>query len=92
MATPATDIIVKSLIKPFFIWVSIQVKIKVNISRTKEIKSLELGAGATVQDVLKKLNLKPDTMVVMSKNKPIPIDDELREGEELVIIQVSSGG
>ena len=67
-------------------------KIKVNISRTKETKSLELDVGTTVQDALKKLNLKPDTIVVMSKNKPIPIDDELRDGEELVIIQVSSGG
>lgn len=67
-------------------------KIKVNISRTKETKSLELDIGTTVQGALKKLNLKPDTIVVMNKNKPIPIDDELRDGEELVIIQVSSGG
>jgi len=68
------------------------VKIKINISRTKETKNLELDAGTKVQDALKKLNLKPDTIVVMNKNKPIPIDDELRDGEELVIIQVSSGG
>ena len=67
-------------------------KIKINISRTKETKNLELDAGTKVQDALKKLNLKPDTIVVMNKNKPIPIDDELRDGEELVIIQVSSGG
>lgn len=67
-------------------------KIKVKISRTKETKNLELEARTKVQDALKKLNLKPDTIVVMSKNKPIPIDDELQEGEELVIIQVSSGG
>jgi sulfur carrier protein ThiS len=68
------------------------VKIKISISRTKETKNLELDAGTKVQDALKKLNLKPDTIVVMSKNKPIPIDDELKDGEELVIIQVSSGG
>lgn len=67
-------------------------KIKIKISRTKETKNLELEAGTKVQDAIKKLNLKPDTIVVMSKNKPIPIDNELRDGEELVIIQVSSGG
>ena len=67
-------------------------KIKIKISRTKETKNLYLVSGTTVQDALKELNLMPDTIIVMNKNKPIPIDDELKEGEELVIIQVSSGG
>ena len=82
----------KSLIKPFFIWVSILVNIKVKLSRLNEKKEVQLEKKATINDLLRKLNLKPDTVVVMDKNKPIPIDDILIDGEELTIIQVSSGG
>jgi sulfur carrier protein ThiS len=83
---------VKSLIKPFFIWVSIQVNITIKISRTNEIKTINLTPGSTVQDVLTKINMKPDTLIVINKNSPIPIDQELKNGEELTILQVSSGG
>jgi len=67
-------------------------KIKVKISRTNEIKEVNLDNGASVQSLLKKINLKPDTIIVLNNNKPIPIDDELTNGEELTILQVSSGG
>ena len=90
LATPAS--VVKSLIKPFFISLSIRVKLTVKLSRANEIKEIETNAGSTVGDVLKKLNLKPDTIIVMNKNKPIPIDDEIKDGEELTVLQVSSGG
>jgi sulfur carrier protein ThiS len=39
-----------------------------------------------------KETIKPDTLIVMSDNKPIPVDDVLNEGQELTIIQVASGG
>ncbi len=81
-----------TFIKPFFIWVSIQLKIKVKLSRTNEIKEVNLENGASVLSLLKKINLKPDTIIVLNNNKPIPIDDELTNGEELTILQVSSGG
>jgi sulfur carrier protein ThiS len=67
-------------------------KIKVKISRTNEIKEVNLDNGALVQSLLKKINLKPDTIIVLSNNKPIPIDDELTDGDDLTILQVSSGG
>jgi len=88
LATPAF----KSLIKPFFIWVSIQVEITVKLSRTKEIKKINLQKEPIVLDMLKKINLKPDTVVVLSENKPISIDEELKDGQKLTILQVSSGG
>ena len=83
---------VKSLIKPFFISLSIQVNITVKISRTNETKNVELEKGSTIQDVLSKLNMKPHTLIVLNKNQPIPIDDEVKDGQELTILQVSSGG
>ena len=42
--------------------------------------------------MLDKLNIKPDTVVTMIENKPIPIDEILSDGQELTIIHVSSGG
>ena len=66
--------------------------ITVILSRTKEKRKLEFEKGLTVESVLKKLNIKPDTVIVMSNNHPIPIDDEIKEGQELTILQVSSGG
>ena len=67
-------------------------KITIKISRNNEIKTIDLEKGSKIQDVLTKINMKPDTLIVMNKNKPIPIDDEVKEGDELTILQVSSGG
>ena len=83
---------VKSLIKDFFISLSIQVEIKAKISRTKETRKINVETGSTVEYLLKKIKLKPDTLIVMSNNEPIPVDDVLNEGQELTIIQVASGG
>ena len=65
-------------------------KIKVKISRTNETKEISIETGSTVEDVLKKINLKPDTVIIINKSKPIPIDDEIKDGEELTVLQVSS--
>ena len=67
-------------------------KIKVKLSRINKIKEVNLEKGSTIEDLLKKINLKPDTLIVMNKDKPIPIDDNLNDSQELTIIQVSSGG
>lgn len=67
-------------------------KIKVKLSRSNEIKEIDLETGSTVENILKKLNLKPDTVIIMNKYKTIPVDDEIKDEEELTILQVSSGG
>ncbi len=67
-------------------------EIKAKISRTKETRKINIEPGSTVEYLLKKIKLKPDTLIVMSDSKPIPVDDVLNEGQELTIIQVASGG
>ena len=67
-------------------------KIKVKLSRINKTIEVNLETGSTIEDLLKKINLKPDTIIVMNKDKPIPIDDTLNDCQELTIIQVSSGG
>jgi len=68
------------------------VEIKAKISKTKETRKINVEAGSTVEYLLKKIKLKPDTLIVLSGNKPIPIDDVLNDDQELTIIQVASGG
>jgi sulfur carrier protein ThiS len=68
------------------------VKITVKLSRTKETKEIHLETESTVNDLLRNMNLKPDTLILMSDNVPIPIDNALKDGQDVAIIQVSSGG
>jgi sulfur carrier protein ThiS len=68
------------------------VNIKVKISRTNKEQEIQMKKGSTVLDLLNKLKIKPDTVVVISNKTPIPIDDNLKEKQELSIIQVFSGG
>ena len=67
-------------------------KVKIKISRTNETKKITIKDNLKIKDLLKEINLKPDTLIVMSKDKPVPIDDDLTDGQELTIMQVSSGG
>ncbi len=67
-------------------------EIKAKLSRTKETRKINVETGSTVEYLLKKIKIKPDTLIVMSDNKPIPIDDVLNNNQELTIIQVASGG
>ena len=66
--------------------------IRVNISRSENIKEIIVKKDSTILDLLNKLDLKPDTVIVMRDNIPIPIDETLKKDQELSIIQVSSGG
>lgn len=66
--------------------------ITVKLSRNNETKKIQIKNGSKAEDVLKKINLKPDTVIIMRNNQPIPIDEELTDDQELTILQVSSGG
>ena len=60
--------------------------------KTGETKKIILEKGSKVRDLLEKIKIKPDTIIVMSDNTPIPVDDTLTENQEILIIQVASGG
>jgi len=92
LATPAVNIETKKFNQRLFYIPIDSMNIKVKISRTNETKEISLEKGLTVEDLLKKINLKPDTVIIINKSKPIPIDEEVKDGEELTILQVSSGG
>jgi sulfur carrier protein ThiS len=66
--------------------------ITVDISRNNEVKKIQIDPGSKVEDVLKKISLKPDGVIVIHDSQPIPIDEKLKDGQKLTILQVSSGG
>ncbi|OYT58154.1 hypothetical protein B6U70_01110 [Euryarchaeota archaeon ex4484_162] len=68
-------------------------RIKVALYPEKNNSDLKIKSeNATVLDVLTKLNIKPDTVIVMRDSKPIPVDDNINDGDKLKIIKVASGG
>ncbi len=47
---------------------------------------------ATVEDVLRAKGIRPDSVVVVRGQTPIPITDRVEDGEELELLEVVSGG
>ena len=67
-------------------------KITVRLVPSNTSKVVEVNKNATILDLLQKMLLKPDTVIVAKNNIPIPIDEVLTGIKELTIIQVASGG
>ena len=67
-------------------------KIYFNLSRTNEKKEIELKEGSTVEDLLKEIEIKPDTVIIIYENNPIPVNSTLVNNQFIKLIQVSSGG
>ena len=82
----------KSLIKGFFIWVSIHVQLKVRIEPDNTTHTIEIKKNVAITDLLKKFHMKPDGVIVLRKTIPLPIDEALTSDEPLKIIRVASGG
>ncbi len=62
---------------------------KVKIENKGEI---EVPEGSKVSNVVEKLDHHLDSVVVLSKGKPLPIDEKIEEGMQLKIVPVVSGG
>ncbi|MFO7676826.1 MAG: MoaD/ThiS family protein [Thermoplasmatota archaeon] len=67
-------------------------KITIKILPKNLTQSVEIKSGATIYDIIKKLDLYPDNIIILKNNTPVPVDDTLDNGQELTIIQVASGG
>ena len=67
-------------------------KIHIKLLPKNVTDEIDLECGSKMYDLLKKINLKPDNIIILRDNTPVPVDDILTEEQELVIIQVASGG
>ncbi|RLI77210.1 hypothetical protein DRP05_10815 [Archaeoglobales archaeon] len=67
-------------------------KIKVKfIGFQKEEGFVEIERNKRYVDLLNKLDINPETVVVVKDGLPVPVDDEIEEGE-IKVIRVISGG
>jgi len=55
-------------------------------------KTVELKSKATVIDLLRELDLRPDSWIVVRDEKAIPEDAPLKDGDSLRLLSVISGG
>ncbi len=67
-------------------------KVTVKFIPSRETKELELEEGATGMTLVKILDIAPDSHILARSDKPIPIDEELKDGDDLTLISVVSGG
>ncbi len=67
-------------------------RLTVELHPSREMKEVELPAGANGNTLMGKLGLAPDVHILVRGDVPIPIDEELRDGERLRVISVVSGG
>lgn len=67
-------------------------KVHVELLPSKESKSVELEEGSTGMDLVRALSLSPDVHILLRGDRPIPIDDEIGEGESIKVVNVVSGG
>lgn len=55
-------------------------------------KDVKLNKDATALDLLRKLDLRPDSWIVVREEKAIPDDAPLKDGDSLTLLSVISGG
>lgn len=60
--------------------------------RRQEPRTLEFPAGATIRDVLAATRQPSDHTLVIRGADPIPEDEPLRDGDDLVLLSAFSGG
>ena len=66
--------------------------LKIELINEKKDFQLKLSNSAIAYDALKKLDIPPDTVIITRNSQPIPLDSELKDGDELALIRVLSGG
>ncbi len=60
--------------------------------KVKDEGKVQVPDESTVKTVLEQLDYHLDSVVVISEDEPLPLDQEVEEGMTLKIIPVVSGG
>lgn len=69
-----------------------RIKVKVFVDRENKNKTLELGSGSRVSDLLKVLKINPVTVIIARNNEVVLEDEKLNDNDEIRILSVISGG
>ena len=63
-------------------------RIKIFLEKENASKSLEVPEGHTIESVLRKLGINPQTVIVMKNGEVVPEQDTLQDKDGLKIIRV----
>lgn len=55
-------------------------------------REMEFSDSLNGYELIKKIGQTPDNVIIVRNNIPIPIDEEILDGDKIKIIRVSSGG
>ena len=69
----------------------IKIKFKFVGGFDRKEEELEVEEGTRYSDILSKLGINSETVVLVKDNLPIPTDDFVEEGE-VIVMRVISGG
>ena len=70
-----------------------QMKVRVRtLPGDKTEKVLDLANGSTVEGAIRKLGLYPDAWIAVKGDTPVSLDDTLKDGDEVKLVAVVSGG
>lgn len=58
----------------------------------KETVSIELEEGSDVEQLVRALSYLPDGWIAVRGGQPVPMDEPLKDGDDLKLISVVSGG
>jgi sulfur carrier protein ThiS len=67
-------------------------KIRVKLIPQNISQEIEIKKGSTIIDLLRTIHRRPDSVIVLKNKTPVPVDDVIPDDQELLIIQVASGG
>jgi len=67
-------------------------KLKVFFDRLNEKKEIEIEENINVKQLLEKLGINPVEVVVVKNGKIVVEGEKLKDGDELKLISVVSGG
>ncbi len=66
--------------------------IKVTIIMDGKAKSIEVDGQPTPEAIMRNMGLYLDAYLVLRGSTPLPIDEDLHDGDTIRIIKVASGG
>ncbi|MBX8639955.1 MAG: hypothetical protein M1422_01880 [Candidatus Thermoplasmatota archaeon] len=53
---------------------------------------IQIFPGMTVLEIMKKISVNPEGVVTFRGDVPVPVDQEVNDGDEFVFIEAASGG
>ncbi len=67
-------------------------QLRVRILPAGREKVVDLAEGSDGFGLMESLTLNPEAHIIIREDRPIPVDEELRDGDRLSVVSVISGG